>query len=147
MVLVVPPEEPEASQVRESVPDLELYHPGSLEPDYGIDLAMRCEQAAFDADSRITNSDGAHFNSHESVRVYGNRHGFISGYPSTRHSLSCVMLGVGAAFDLYSGRKKHAPRWMQQIGCEWMYRLFTEPASVWKRYLKHNPRFVYHMIN
>lgn len=86
----------EASQMPESVPDLELYHPGSLEPDYGIDLAMRCEQAAFDADSRITNSDGAHFNSHESVRVYGNSHGFISGYPSTRHSLSCVMLATEA---------------------------------------------------
>ncbi len=82
----------EASQMPDSVPDLELYHPGSLNPDFGIEQAMRCEQAAFDADPRITNSDGANFASHNAVRVYGNSHGFIAGYPSTRHSLNCVML-------------------------------------------------------
>ena len=84
----------EARQMPDAVPDLELYHPGSLEPEYAIELAMRCEQAAFDADPRITNSDGANFSSHEAVRVYGNSHGFIAGYPSTRHSISCVMLAT-----------------------------------------------------
>lgn len=83
----------DAELMPSEVPDLDLFHPGSLEAEHGIELAMRCEQAAFDADARITNSDGAHFNSHESVRVYGNSHGFIAGYPSSRHSLSCVMLG------------------------------------------------------
>ncbi len=82
----------DAELMPKEVPDLELYHPASLEPEHGIEQAMRCEQAAFETDSRITNSDGAHFSSHNSVRVYGNSHGFISGYPSTRHSLSCVML-------------------------------------------------------
>lgn len=63
-----------------------------------------------------------------------------------KNNLSCVMIGVGAAFDLFSGRKNHAPRWMQNMGCEWLYRLATEPKRVWKRYLKHNPRFIYHVL-
>lgn len=58
--------------------------------------------------------------------------------------LNCVMIGVGAAFDFFSGRKQHAPRWMQQAGLEWLFRLATEPRRLWKRYLKHNPRFVYY---
>lgn len=61
-----------------------------------------------------------------------------------RGLLPCVMIGVGAAFDFFSGRKKHAPRWMQRVGLEWLFRLGSEPRRLWKRYLKHNPRFVYH---
>ncbi|MFN6567812.1 WecB/TagA/CpsF family glycosyltransferase [Dendronalium sp. ChiSLP03b] len=53
-----------------------------------------------------------------------------------------VMLGVGAAFDFYSGRIKQAPSWMQEIGLEWLFRLLMEPKRLWKRYLKHNPRFI-----
>ena len=61
-----------------------------------------------------------------------------------RGKVPCVMIGVGAAFDFFSGRKKHAPRWMQQAGLEWLFRLCSEPRRLWKRYLKHNPRFVWH---
>lgn len=61
-----------------------------------------------------------------------------------RDKLSCVMIGVGAAFDFFSGRQKLAPRWMQRIGLEWLHRLISEPRRLWKRYLKHNPRFVFH---
>lgn len=61
-----------------------------------------------------------------------------------RGILPCVMIGVGAAFDFFSGRKKHAPRWMQTAGLEWLFRLASDPKRLWKRYLKHNPRFVYH---
>lgn len=61
-----------------------------------------------------------------------------------RGLLPCVMIGVGAAFDFFSGRKKHAPRWMQQAGLEWLFRLASDPGRLWKRYLKHNPRFIYH---
>ena len=56
----------------------------------------------------------------------------------------CVMIGVGAAFDFFSGRKKHAPRWMQHAGLEWLFRLASDPRRLWKRYLKHNPRFVFY---
>lgn len=54
-----------------------------------------------------------------------------------------VMLGVGAAFDMHSGRLKQAPRWMQRNGLEWFYRLTQEPRRLFKRYAINNPTFVY----
>lgn len=60
--------------------------------------------------------------------------------------VNCVMLGVGAAFDFISGSKKHAPRWMQKCGLEWLFRLLSEPKRLWKRYLKQNPRFIYYFL-
>ena len=53
-----------------------------------------------------------------------------------------VMLGVGAAFDFFSGRTKQAPRWMQRSGLEWFYRLCSEPRRLGKRYLRNNPLFL-----
>jgi N-acetylglucosaminyldiphosphoundecaprenol N-acetyl-beta-D-mannosaminyltransferase len=52
-----------------------------------------------------------------------------------------VIIGVGAAFDFHSGRKKQAPHWMQRSGLEWLYRLLSEPKRLWRRYAKY-PRFV-----
>jgi len=60
-----------------------------------------------------------------------------------RGRVQAVMLGVGAAFDFLAGTKSQAPRWMMRVGLEWLYRVATEPRRLWKRYLKHNPRFVY----
>ena len=60
--------------------------------------------------------------------------------------LNCVMLGVGAAFDFIAGNKRHAPRWVQKIGMEWLFRLGSEPGRLWKRYLYNNPRFVWYFI-
>jgi len=59
-----------------------------------------------------------------------------------RPRVNAVMIGVGAAFDFLTGAKRQAPRWMMGIGLEWLFRLATEPRRLWKRYLKHNPRFV-----
>lgn len=56
--------------------------------------------------------------------------------------LDAVMIGVGAAFDFLSGTKPQAPRWMMPLGLEWCFRLATEPRRLWRRYLKHNPRFL-----
>ena len=53
-----------------------------------------------------------------------------------------VMLGVGAAFDLLTGRIRQAPRWMQRNGLEWFYRLTQEPRRLARRYLVNNPLFV-----
>jgi len=53
-----------------------------------------------------------------------------------------VMLGVGAAFDFLYGRKRQAPRALQGLGLEWLYRLVREPRRLWRRYLYRNPRFV-----
>ncbi|CAM3517289.1 WecB/TagA/CpsF family glycosyltransferase [Deinococcus frigens] len=56
--------------------------------------------------------------------------------------LDAVLLGMGAAFDFHSGRVKQAPAAMQKLGLEWLFRLIMEPRRLWKRYAKHNPRFV-----
>jgi N-acetylglucosaminyldiphosphoundecaprenol N-acetyl-beta-D-mannosaminyltransferase len=56
--------------------------------------------------------------------------------------VQAVMLGVGAAFDLYAGAKRMAPSWLQKAGLEWLFRLFQEPRRLWRRYLYHNPRFI-----
>jgi N-acetylglucosaminyldiphosphoundecaprenol N-acetyl-beta-D-mannosaminyltransferase len=53
-----------------------------------------------------------------------------------------VLIGVGAAFDFLTGRKRQAPRWMQRSGLEWLFRLLTEPRRLWRRYLINNPLFV-----
>jgi N-acetylglucosaminyldiphosphoundecaprenol N-acetyl-beta-D-mannosaminyltransferase len=60
-----------------------------------------------------------------------------------RGRVRAVMLGVGAAFDFHSGRVRQAPRWMQGAGLEWLFRLVMEPRRLWRRYFKHNPRFVW----
>jgi len=54
----------------------------------------------------------------------------------------CVMVGVGAAFDMLSGRVQPAPVWAQRAGLEWLHRLAAEPQRLWRRYAKHNARFV-----
>lgn len=53
-----------------------------------------------------------------------------------------VLVGVGAAFDFHAGLVPQAPAWMQRNGLEWLYRLKQEPRRLWKRYARHNPRFV-----
>ena len=59
-------------------------------------------------------------------------------------SLRCgALIGVGAAFDFLSGRKRQAPPWIQRSGFEWMFRLATEPRRLWKRYLVNNSAFVW----
>lgn len=60
-----------------------------------------------------------------------------------RGRIQTVMLGVGAAFDFHAGLKPQAPSWIQALGFEWLFRLLTEPRRLWKRYLYHNPRFVF----
>ena len=63
-----------------------------------------------------------------------------------RDSLSCVMVGVGAAFDFHAGHKAQAPGWMQVAGLEWLFRLCCEPRRLWHRYLYHNPRFLFYFV-
>lgn len=72
--------------------DLDLFHPKALTTEQAIALAKECEDTALSYDERITNSDGATLASFEGFKVYGNSNGQLVGYPSTRHSLSCVMI-------------------------------------------------------
>jgi N-acetylglucosaminyldiphosphoundecaprenol N-acetyl-beta-D-mannosaminyltransferase len=53
-----------------------------------------------------------------------------------------VLIGVGAAFDFHAGLVPQAPAWMQRTGLEWAFRLRQEPRRLWRRYARHNPRFV-----
>jgi N-acetylglucosaminyldiphosphoundecaprenol N-acetyl-beta-D-mannosaminyltransferase len=53
-----------------------------------------------------------------------------------------LMIGVGAAFDLLSGRIPQAPRWMQRSGLEWLFRLCVEPRRLAPRYFRHGPLFI-----
>jgi len=82
--------DPEA--LAREVPDLDLYHPWSLEPEQAVTLARDCEAAGLGCDARLKNSEGATVTTHSGVRVYGNSHGFLQGYPSTSHSISCALV-------------------------------------------------------
>ncbi len=75
-------------------PDLELYHPQDLDPQHAMRVAIDAETAALEYDPRIVNSDGASYNANLGMRVYGNTHGINAGYPSSRYSLSCMMIGA-----------------------------------------------------
>jgi N-acetylglucosaminyldiphosphoundecaprenol N-acetyl-beta-D-mannosaminyltransferase len=58
-----------------------------------------------------------------------------------------VVVGVGAAFDLNSGRTKQAPVWMRENGLEWSFRLITEPRRLWRRYIIYGSKFVWHVAS
>jgi len=84
----------DAADMAAEPPDLDLYHPWDLTVEDAVALALACEAEAMATDGRITNSEGATLNSHSSVQVYGNTNGFVGGYPATRHSLSCAVVGA-----------------------------------------------------
>jgi len=75
-------------------PDLELYHQADLSVDQALTLAIEAENAALNADEQIVNSEGATFNSHSGVRVYGNTHGMLQSNLSSRYSLSCSVIAA-----------------------------------------------------
>lgn len=53
-----------------------------------------------------------------------------------------IMIGVGAAFDMHTGRTKDAPQWVKRAGFAWFHRLAQEPRRLWKRYLRTNSGFI-----
>ncbi len=79
-------------ELARDIPDLDLDHPWDLSPEQAVERARTCEAAGRVVDARITNSEGASVGSHRGVRVYGNSHGFLAGFSSTSHSVSCVLL-------------------------------------------------------
>ena len=84
---------PEAELLAKDFPDLDLYHPWVVEVEEAIELAKRCEDAARSFHPDITNSEGANLNTYQGLRVAGNSLGFLHGYPSSRHSISCSVIG------------------------------------------------------
>lgn len=75
-------------------PDLDLYHQAEINVDQAVELAIEAEHHALHSDERIVNSDGATFNSHSGIRVYGNTHGLLQSYLSSRYSLSCSVISA-----------------------------------------------------
>jgi PmbA protein len=82
-----------AALMANEIPDLDLYNPWQVTVEDAIALATECETAARDTDPRIVNSEGATVSTHAGLHVYGNSHGFVGGYPSSRHGLSCAVVG------------------------------------------------------
>jgi N-acetylglucosaminyldiphosphoundecaprenol N-acetyl-beta-D-mannosaminyltransferase len=68
---------------------------------------------------------------------------FMSHY---QHKLDVkLMAGVGAAFDIHTGRIKDAPMWMKKSGLQWLHRLAQDPRRLWRRYCINNPRFAWNI--
>jgi PmbA protein len=82
----------DAALMSRSTQDLDLAHPWEVTADRAIEIAKTCEAAALGFDARINNSEGASLGTHQGLHVYGNTHGFLGGYPTTSHTLSCVVL-------------------------------------------------------
>ena len=85
---------PKEYMVKE-VPDLDLFHPDAPDPDYAAQVAIAAEKEALNFSGAIKQSDGASYDSHYGVKVYGNSHGLLASYASSRHSTSCCVIGVG----------------------------------------------------
>lgn len=72
--------------------DLDLNHPWNVSAEDAVAMATQCEAKALAYDKRITNSEGAYITAHQGYRVYGNSHGFLGHYASTRHSNGCTVI-------------------------------------------------------
>jgi PmbA protein len=82
----------ESEALAREIPDLDLDHPWALTPEAAIELARSCEGEGLAVDPRISNSEGAGVSSQRHTGVYGNSLGFLAGYSSTSHSLSCTLI-------------------------------------------------------
>ncbi len=89
----------DAALMARSPQNLDLSHPWNVSADRAIEIAKSCEAAALGFDSRINNSEGASVGTHQGLHVYGNTHGFVGGYPTTSHTVSCVVL-AGSGEDM-----------------------------------------------
>ncbi|UUM30894.1 metalloprotease PmbA [Vibrio japonicus] len=78
------------------IPDLDLFHPDTPDPDYAAEIAIAAEQQALSYSDKIKQSDGGSYDSHYGLKVYGNSHGLLASYASSRHSISCCVIGQGA---------------------------------------------------
>jgi PmbA protein len=82
----------DAALMAKNPPDLDLYHPWALTIEDAIETARRCEQAAFEASPLVSNSDGASISTQQAHFVSANSLGFMGGYPTSRHYVSCSVI-------------------------------------------------------
>ena len=83
---------PDADILAQDFPDLDLFHPWALNTEEAIEIAHRCEAAAFAVSKKIRNSEGATVSAQQSQFLFANSLGFIGGYPGSRHYLSCAVI-------------------------------------------------------
>jgi PmbA protein len=86
----------DVARLATELPELDLYHPWHHSIDDAIAMATECEAAALAADTRVSNSEGGSVNTQSSLFVYGNSLGFLAGYPTTRHGISCAVIAESA---------------------------------------------------
>ena len=82
----------DAALMAKNYPDLDLYHPWALTVEDAIATALRCEQAAFAASPLVSNSEGASVSTQQAHFVSANSLGFMGGYPTSRHYISCSVI-------------------------------------------------------
>lgn len=104
-------------------PDLDLFYPDEPEPDHAAEIAIAAERSALDYDSRIKMSDGASYDSHYGVLVYGNSHGMLGSYASSRHSISCCVIvedskGMERDYSYSMARDKNDLWTPERVGIE-----------------------------
>jgi PmbA protein len=103
---------PDAELLARQQPDLDLYHPWSISTEEAVDLARRCEAAAFGASKKIRNSEGATVSAQQTQFVLANSLGFTGGFPGSRHWLSCAVIaedkGLMQRDDWYSASRAPA---------------------------------------
>ena len=107
--------------------DLKIYFPWEVSVDEAIAIAKECEQSAFSYDRKIKNSDGAMVSTGQSYRVYGNSHGFMGAYPSTKHVISCTVIAEDENKEMErdhdytiarSSEKLESPEWVGKKAAE-----------------------------
>lgn len=103
----------------QNIPDLDLFHPDQPDPERAAEVAIEAERAALAYSDRIKQSDGASYDSHYGVRVYGNSHGLLASFPSSRHSVSCCVIGQSENGDMerdysYSVSRRVQDLWTPQ---------------------------------
>ena len=82
----------EKTLMAKNIADLDLYHPCSISPEAAIELAIECEQSAFDYDKRISNSDGSVVSTYSGINLYGNTNDFINGWRWSNHTIDCTVI-------------------------------------------------------
>jgi PmbA protein len=100
---------PEPELLARDTPDLDLYHPWTLSTEDAVELAKRCEAAAFAVSKTIRNSEGATVSAQQTQFVFANSLGFSGGFPGSRHYLSCAVIaedkGLMQRDDWYSASR------------------------------------------
>jgi PmbA protein len=100
---------PEPELLARQQPDLDLYHPWDISTEEAVELAKRCEAAAFAVSKKIRNSEGATVSAQQTQFAFANSLGFSGGYAGSRHWLSCAVIaeerGLMQRDDWYSASR------------------------------------------